>query len=63
MTQAYVIEIGEIAAGLAYREKNGFRFIASARGFAALDGMRYASPAQAERAVRAFFRQRDTPPA
>jgi hypothetical protein len=57
MSQAYVIEVGGIAAGLAYREKNGFRFIASGRRFAALDGERYASPTQAEKAARALARK------
>lgn len=62
MSQAYVIEVGGTAAGLAYREKNGFRFIASTRRFAALDGQRYASPSQAERAAQALLRKRELLP-
>lgn len=57
MPQAYLIEVAGIDAGLAYRERNGFRFIASARRFAALDGERYASPAHAERAAQALLRR------
>jgi len=50
MSNAYVIEAGEEAAGIVVREGNGFRFLSSSRRFWSLDGQYYRTPRDAERA-------------
>lgn len=57
MPHAYIIEVAGQTAGLAYREGNVFRFVASARTFSPLDGRTYGSPTQIERAARNFARE------
>lgn len=51
-----VIEIGEVAAGIAVPEPGGVRFFSSARDFDDLDGTVFRSTEQAARAARARFR-------
>lgn len=53
---ARVIEIGEVAAGIAVPEDRGVRFFSASRDFDGLDGMLFRSPEQAARAVRDLTR-------
>ncbi|MCW0182316.1 hypothetical protein [Zavarzinia sp.] len=50
--EAVTIEIDEITAGLALRERTGFRFIASDPRFRLLDGSRFRRLNQIEAAAR-----------
>ncbi|PWR22493.1 hypothetical protein [Zavarzinia aquatilis] len=50
--EAVTIEIDDITAGLALRERSGFRFIASDRRFRLLDGSRFRRLNQLEAAAR-----------
>lgn len=49
---ARIIEVGEIAAGIAVPESGGVRFFSSDRNFDSLDGTVYRSTEQAARAAR-----------
>ena len=51
-----IIEIGEIAAGIAVPELGGVRFFSSDRDFDSLDGTVFRSTEQAVRAARALTR-------
>ncbi|MCJ2008511.1 hypothetical protein MKK70_30175 [Methylobacterium sp. E-041] len=53
-----IIEVGEIAAGIAVPEPGGVRFFSSARAFDELDGTVFRSTEQAARAARERFRAR-----
>lgn len=53
---ARVIEVGEVAAGIAVPEDHGVRFFSASRDFDGLDGMLFRSPEQAARAVRDLTR-------
>ena len=53
---ARVIEVGEVAAGIAVPEDRGVRFFSASRDFDGLDGMLFRSPEQAARAVRELAR-------
>ncbi|GJD34588.1 hypothetical protein [Methylobacterium aerolatum] len=53
---ARVIEIGEVAAGIAVPEDRGVRFFSASRDFDGLDGALFGSSEQAARAVRALRR-------
>ncbi|MCJ2014557.1 hypothetical protein [Methylobacterium sp. J-076] len=53
---ARVIEIGEVAAGIAVPEEKGVRFFSASRDFDGLDGQLFRSPEQAARAVRELTR-------
>ena len=55
-----IIEVGEIAAGIAVPEPGGVRFFSSARVFDDLDGTVFRSTEQAARAARERFRARTT---
>ncbi len=55
-TNAFVIEITGIAAGLAVPERGGFRFYAADARFAGLDGSRFGALDQIERAGRRHIR-------
>ncbi|WP_246688181.1 hypothetical protein [Methylobacterium sp. WL120] len=55
-----IIEVGEIAAGIAVPEPGGVRFFSSARAFDDLDGTVFRSTEQAARAARERFRARTT---
>jgi hypothetical protein len=53
---ARVIEVGEVAAGIAVPEDRGVRFFSASRDYDGLDGMLFGSPEQAARAARAVAR-------
>lgn len=53
-----IIEVGEIAAGIAVPEPGGVRFFSSARDFDELDGTVFRSTELAARAARERFRAR-----
>ena len=53
---ARVIEIGEVAAGIAVPEDRGVRFFSASRDYDSLDGMLFGSPEQAARAARSVAR-------
>lgn len=55
---ARIIEVGEIAAGIAVPEPGGVRFFSSNRDFDPLDGAVFRSVEQAARAARDRFRHR-----
>lgn len=67
MTDAYVIEIGEEAIGLivrdeeAPRQKNGFRFHASVKGFQSLEDKIFPNPESAKRAAILVVEQANFP--
>lgn len=54
MSEGYVIEIADEIVGIVVRQagERSYLFHASAREFNALDGRRFASPWQAERATK-----------
>jgi hypothetical protein len=54
--EAFIIEIDDVAAGLALRERGGFRFVAADRRFHILDGSRFKRVAQVEQAARNLWR-------
>lgn len=54
--QAFIIEIGEIAAGVAVRERGGFAFVATDRRFNVLDGSKFKRVHQIENAARNVWR-------
>jgi hypothetical protein len=51
MSNAYVIETRDEAAGIVVREGQRFRFLSSSPRFWSLDGKDYRSPKEAERAA------------
>lgn len=55
MSHAYIIEFDEIAAGIIAPDGQGFRFHHADRIFTALEGRRFSSYQQAERAARALL--------
>lgn len=55
-TQAFIIEIGDVAAGLAVRERGGFSFVATDRRFNVLDGSKFKRVQQLENAARNVWR-------
>ncbi len=55
MSHAYIIEFDEIAAGIIAPDGQGFRFHHADRSFTALEGRRFSSYQQAERAARALL--------
>lgn len=60
MSNSYIIEIGEIAAGLIIRDdtSRGFVFVASDDPFWPLEGRRFGTAIEAERAARALLARR-----
>ena len=54
--KAFVIEIGEVAAGLAVRERGGFSFVATDRRFSVLDGSKFKRIQQLEIAANNVWR-------
>lgn len=58
MSDAYIIEIGDEAAGIVVRQEaeRSFQFHASLPRYFPLDGARFASPRDAERAALKQFR-------
>ena len=53
---AFAIEIGDVSAGLALRERGGFSFVAADPRFRLLDGSRFRRLAQLEEAARNLAR-------
>ncbi|WP_218578632.1 hypothetical protein [Vineibacter terrae] len=51
MSDAYIIEIDDIAAGIVQRERGGFRFRAADPRFYRLENRLYATPWRAQRAA------------
>jgi len=51
MSQAYVIECGELAAGIVVREQRGFLFHAAADAYRRLNGQMFRTPQEAQRAA------------
>ena len=58
MSTAYIIEIGEEAAGIVAAEARGFRFYAATAAYFTLEGAVFATPRHAEMAARAHRRKR-----
>jgi hypothetical protein len=56
MSEVYIIECGEDAAGIVIREKRGFMFHASAQAFWSLDGQTFETPRKAQRAAETLLR-------
>lgn len=63
MSNAYVIEVDGGAAGVVVRENRSFRFYASDRRYSRLEGSRYGSLEEAERAVKSVKTDVLPPPA
>lgn len=53
---AFTIEVDEIAAGVALRERSGFRFVAADPRFRLLDGSQFRRLHQVEQAARNLAR-------
>jgi hypothetical protein len=58
MPKAYVIEVHDRTAGIIARDERGFRFFSSERMFDCLEGRRFRSARDAERAARAVLSER-----
>jgi hypothetical protein len=58
MPKAYIIEIYNRTAGIVARDEHGFRFFSSERAFDSLDGRKFSSARDAERAARALLNER-----
>ena len=58
MSDAYIIEIDDLAAGIVQRERGGFRFRAAHHDFYRLEGRLYATPWQAQRAAEELVHRR-----
>lgn len=63
MTDAFVIEASRQAAGVAVRDRRGFRFFAAAEPFFALDRRLFPHLRAVRRAVEALARDRGNGPA
>ena len=57
MSDAYVIEIDSLSAGIVQRVRGGFRFYASHGDFFGLDGQRFATPWRAQRAAEEVMQE------
>jgi hypothetical protein len=62
MSHAYVIECGELAAGIVTREKRGFLFHAAADVFWRLNGQTFRTPQEAQRAAESLRRRKPVAP-
>jgi len=51
MSETYIIEVREEAAGIVVRDRGGFRFFSADSEFAALDGLLFRNPRAAELAA------------
>ena len=58
MSDVYVIEVADEAAGIVARDRGGFRFHAASHAFRALDGREFRRPRDAERAARELVERR-----
>ena len=52
MSDSYIIEVREAAAGIVVRDRGGFRFFSADPNFTALDGCLFRDPRAAETAAR-----------
>jgi hypothetical protein len=52
MSDSYIIEVGNGAAGLVVRDGGRFRFFAASSEFAGLEGLSFRNPREAEKAAR-----------
>ncbi|AMN41268.1 hypothetical protein RHPLAN_28310 [Rhodoplanes sp. Z2-YC6860] len=52
VSDSYIIEVHDEAAGIVVRDRGGFRFFSSDSDFAALDGSLFRDPRAAELAAR-----------
>jgi len=59
MSDAYIIEVQSVAAGLVVRDQGLFRFFAANAAFAELDCLAFNNPADAERAALRHLRLRE----
>jgi hypothetical protein len=55
MSDAYIIEVGSQAAGIAVRDTDGFRFFASSHRFNPMEGQLFRNAREAERAAFRFL--------
>jgi hypothetical protein len=58
MSEAYIIECGDFAAGIVTREKRGFLFHAAADAFRPLEGRIFETPQKAQRAAEVLRRNK-----
>ena len=58
MSNAYIIEIEDRAAGIVAKDGHGYRFFSSERIFDSLEGRGFRSARDAERAARALLQER-----
>ncbi len=58
MSDAYVIEVDDLAAGIVQRERGGFRFRAAHHDFYRLEGRLYTTPWRARRAAEELVLQK-----
>ena len=58
MSQNYIIEVHEQAAGIVVRDGPKYRFFAATHAFNPLEGRLFKNPREAERAVRDFLSAR-----
>ena len=58
MSKAFIIEIHDRAAGIVTSDGRGFRFFSSERLFDSLEGRRFGSAREVERAARALLVER-----
>ena len=57
MSEAYIIEVDDIAAGIVERERHGFRFRAAHRDFFRLERRHFATPWRCQRAAEDLLRE------
>jgi len=56
MSDSYIIEIHEEAAGIVIRDRGGFRFFSADAEFSALDGHLFRDARAAEQAARRYLK-------
>jgi len=61
MSNAFIIEIDDLEAGILVSEGTAYRFHAATDRFFGLQGQHFAGPASAERAARDLLRRRPRP--
>jgi hypothetical protein len=59
MTKAFIIEIESRTAGLVAKDERGYCFFSAERVFDSLEGQRFRSARDAERAARAVLRAKE----
>lgn len=61
MSNAYIIEAEDEAAGIVVRAGRRYRFLSSSPTFSSLEGVSYRSPREAERAARRLLAEISRP--